>query len=101
MSVESKPGLIGPTEARLYRGFILGLCIVSLVCVFQPVSLTVFTLGCVGIILGGLIFNVMPFCAEGSPRRSIMVALGWIVAVLFGMAALAAAAAYGYVNYLI
>lgn len=92
--------LMSAGEARNYRFAILGLCIVSLFCVFQPFSLTLFSLGSLGVICGGLVFNIMPFCAEGTPRRKLLVGLGWVVAILLVMALLASGAAYGYILYL-
>lgn len=98
--MSDNPALMGAREARNYRSAILGLCILSLICVFQPFSLTLFSVGCLGVICGGLIFNIMPFCAEGTPRRKLLVGLGWVFGVLLVMALLASAAAYGYIAYL-
>lgn len=87
-------------EARYYRTLILGLCIGSLICVFQPFSLSLYSVGCVGVIIGGLVFNLMPFCFEGNTRRKLVVAFVWIFGVLAVMGLLATAAANAYFLYL-
>lgn len=98
--MSDNPALMGAREARNYRFAILGLCILSLIFVFQPFSLTLFSIGCLGVICGGLVFNIMPFCTEGTPRRKLLTGLGWVVAILLVMALLASVAAYGYILYL-
>ena len=54
-------------------------------------------MGCVGVVLGGLAFNLVPFCKPGAKGRDIA-KIAMIVAIIFVVVvilALAAAWAYG------
>ena len=48
-------------QARTLRQIILGVCLLSLVFIFQPFSLTLYTIGAGTVVLGGLAFNLIPF----------------------------------------
>ncbi|MEH6545804.1 MAG: hypothetical protein V7701_05220 [Sneathiella sp.] len=87
-------------QAKWLEYGIIGLCAFALFCIFQPFSQFLFSAGCIGVVVGGLVFNLMPFCVAGeSPRKLIKV--GGIVLFVFAIAvALALASAWGYGLYL-
>ena len=49
-------------QARTVEYSIIGLCIVAMVMIFQPFSLTLFSVGAGLVVLAGLAFNLVPFC---------------------------------------
>jgi hypothetical protein len=62
--------------------FIIGIGVVALVLIFQPISLSLFGIGCAMVVLAGLANNLLPLCEPGvQPRTVITAAL--IVAVIF------------------
>lgn len=83
-------------SAAQARTAVLGLSIGSLLLVFQPFSLTLFSIGCVTIILSGLIFNVMPFLRAGTPYSKIWRVLGIIFGVLVIVFVIATLSAWAY-----
>ena len=88
------------TQAKWVERSIIGLCVLSVLFIFQPFSITLFSIGCVTVVIGALAFNLVPFCREGVPARSLLkVAL--IVLVILGIAALLGiGTAFLYVEYL-
>jgi hypothetical protein len=60
---------------------IIGLCITALVMIFQPFSLTLYGIGAGLVVLGGLLFNLIPHCRPGVPLRW----LGTVVLIVFGL----------------
>jgi hypothetical protein len=46
------------------------LCIAALVFVFQPFSRTLYGIGAGFVVLGGLVFNLVPLCRAGVPATS-------------------------------
>lgn len=78
---------------------IIGLGIVALLMIFQPFSLTVFSLGCGLVVLAALVNNLLPLAEPGAPVRMIPFA-ATVVALIFVTAllvAIAAAHLYGMV----
>ena len=61
---------------------IIGLGILALALIFQPVSLTLYGLGCALVVLAGLVNNLLPLCHPGTTVRSLVVA-ALIVALAF------------------
>lgn len=97
----SEPSLgMSTKEARLWRSAILSLCFLSLFFIFQPFSLGLFTVGCVGVVLGGLIFNVMPYCTQGTTRRTLFKSMFFIGIIFIIFIAIASGAAQLYIAYL-
>jgi hypothetical protein len=88
------------SQAKLAERLIIGLCVLSVLAIFQPFSLTLFSIGCVTVVVGALAFNLVPFCREGVPARKLLnVAL--IVLLILGVAAaLGVGTAFMYVAYL-
>lgn len=88
------------SQAKLIEYGIIGLCVVALLMIFQPFTLTLYSIGAGLVVLGGLAFNLIPFCREGVPfRKLINVAL--IVMAILGIAVLLGiGTSYLYVWYL-
>lgn len=74
-------------QAKAIEWGIIALCLGSLIAIFQPWSLSVFSVGCVTVIIGGLAFNLIPFCRAGVQPRTLFKVVG-IVVVILGIAAL-------------
>ena len=67
--------------ARSIEYAIIALCVISLVLIFQPFSLTLYGVGAGLVVLGGLAFNLIPHCRPGVPLR-------WLVTVVLIVLAL-------------
>jgi hypothetical protein len=89
-------GKLTPTAARRLEFAIIGLGILALLLIFQPFSMSLFTIGCILVVLAGLINNLLPLAQPGVPNRSV-VKVAIIVALIFCLALLIAIfAAYLY-----
>ena len=88
------------TQAKILERLIIGLCIVSIVFIFQPFSITLFSIGCVTVVIGALAFNLVPFCREGVEWRAIWKVIIIILVILAIAAALGVGTAFLYVDYL-
>ncbi len=88
------------SQAKLIEYSIIGLCIIALLAIFQPFTLVFYSIGAGLVVLGGLAFNLIPFCREGVPLGKLgKVAL--IVLAILGIAvALGIGTGYLYVWYL-
>jgi hypothetical protein len=76
---------------------IIGLGILALLMIFQPFSLTLFTIGSMIVVLAGLINNLLPMAQPGVRVRSV-VTVAMVVAMIFGIVlliAIVAAHLYG------
>ena len=70
---EPTPGAgMSPRQARAIEYAIIGLCILALIFVFQPLSITLYGIGAVAVIVGGLAFNLVPLCRPGAPLRGLV-----------------------------
>ncbi len=87
-------------QARTIEFCIIGLCITALVFLFQPFSLTFYSIGAGLVVLGGLAFNLVPLCRPGVPLRSLARAAGMVLLILAIAMALAIGSAYLYALYL-
>ncbi len=75
---------------------VIGLGILALFMIFQPFSLTVFSIGCGLVVLAALANNLLPLAEPGTPARTIVFA-ATIVALIFCTALIVAiVAAYLY-----
>jgi len=83
MSDETRntPGMGPVTALRLEYG-IIGLGILALLLIFQPFSITLFTTGCVLVVLAGLINNLLPLAQPSVPVRTV-IKVAMIVAMIF------------------
>ena len=88
------------SQAKLVERLIIGLCVLSILAIFQPFSLTLFSIGCVTVVVGALVFNLVPFCREGVPARKLVNVLMIVLIVLGVAAALGIGTAFLYVEYL-
>lgn len=87
-------------QAKFIERSIIGLCLLSVIFIFQPFSIMFFSIGCVTVIIGALAFNLVPLCREGVTVRSL-VKVSIIVLVILGIAAtLGVGTAFLYVEYL-
>jgi len=75
------------TQARTVEAAIIALCVLSIIAIFQPYSITLFTIGCITVVIGGLSFNLIPFCRPGVPAKRLYMVVG-IVLMILGIAAL-------------
>lgn len=99
-AAEPKPrGMSAPT-ARIVEGCIIGLCIASLVMIFQPFSKGLSSLGMALVVLGGLAFNLVPLCQPGRPARDLWRAAMIVALIFIVVAALAIGSAHLYGEYL-
>lgn len=88
------------SQAKLVERCVIGLCVLSILAIFQPFSLTLFSIGCVTVVIGALAFNLVPFCREGVPAKKL-VRVSMIVLIILGVAAaLGIGTAFLYVGYL-
>jgi hypothetical protein len=87
-------------QAATLEATIIGLCIVAMVLVFQPFSLALYGVGAGLVVLGALIFNLVPLARRGVPGRSVVKA-GLVVLIAFlVIIGLAIGSAYLYGIYL-
>ena len=87
-------------QAKLIERLIIGLCVLSVLAIFQPFSLALFSVGCVTVVIGALAFNLVPLCREGVPGRALVKAIVIILVILGIAAALGVGTAFLYVEYL-
>lgn len=102
MTGETRPTARGMsvTSACALEAAIVGWCVLALVAIFQPFSLTLFSIGCVLVVVGGLAFNLVPFCEPGRPVRDVLRAALVVAIVFLVVLVIALASAYGYGLYL-
>jgi len=84
-------------QARRLEFIIIGASLLALAFIFQPFSQTLFSIGCVGVVIGGLAFNLVPHCVPGNSFRNVT-KTGLIVVIIFVVVvilALASAWLYG------
>ena len=76
-------------QAKVVERAIVGFSILSLVFLFQPFSMTLYSIGCVAVVIGGLSFNLVPLCVEGV-KSSQLIKIGLIIFVILIIVALVA-----------
>ena len=87
-------------RARTIEFSIIGLCILALIFVFQPLSITLYGIGAVSVIIGGLAFNLVPLCRPGMPLRGLVKAGLIVLTILVVVILLALGATELYKIYL-
>ena len=87
-------------QAKLFERLIIGLCVLSILAIFQPFSMTLFSIGCVSVVISALAFNLVPFCREGVPVRALVKTAVIVIVILGIAAALGVGTAFVYVEYL-
>ena len=93
-------GGMSAAQAGTIRKVILAICIVSLIFVFQPFSLTLFGIGMASVVVGGLAFNLVPLCQPGKPLASVLRAALIVLVILLIVVGLAIGSAELYGVYL-
>ena len=88
------------SQAKFIEYSIIGLCIVALLMIFQPFTLTFYSIGAGLVVLGGLAFNLIPFCREGIPLEKLGKVALIVLAILAIAVALGIGTGYLYVWYL-
>ncbi len=88
------------TTARFIESAIIGLCLLALVLIFQPFSLTLYGVGAGLVVLGGLLFNLIPHCRPGVPLRWLLTVVLIVVALLILVFLLSIGSTYLYALYL-
>jgi hypothetical protein len=81
MSDNAKAGMDSRQALRL-EYFIIGIGILALVLIFQPFSLTVFSIGGMLVVLAGLLNNLLPLAQPGVPMRRV-ITVAMVVAMIF------------------
>jgi hypothetical protein len=83
---QSSRGMSSAGALRLEFG-IIGLGVLALLLIFQPFSITLFTTGCILVVLAGLINNLLPLAQPGVQIRTV-VKIAMVVAMIFCIALL-------------
>jgi hypothetical protein len=87
-------------QAKAIEYAIVGVSVLSLVLLFQPFSLPLYSIGAGLVVLAGLAFNLVPLCTPGRPLASLIKAAVIIVIIFFVVAALSMGAVELYAMYL-
>lgn len=88
------------SQAKFVEYSIIGLCILALLMIFQPINMVFYSIGAALVVLGGLAFNLIPFCREGVPLAKLGKVALIVLAVLAAAVILGIATGYLYVWYL-
>jgi len=76
-------------QAKTIEHAIIGFCLVALLFVIQPYSQSLYAIGFVGCFIGGLAFNLVPFCVPGKTFKSLYISAGIVLAVFVVIVAIA------------
>lgn len=85
---------MSPRTAQVITWGIIGFCLASLALVFQPFWLPLYSAGCIMVVIGGLVFNLMPFATTQNPVRRLVRVLAIVLSILV----IAVLAAIGFVE---
>ena len=61
---------------------IIALCLLALIFIFQPVYRPLYSAGCVMVVAGGLLFNLIPFANTQNPVRRVVRVTAIVGAIL-------------------
>jgi hypothetical protein len=87
-------------QAKIVEITIVTFCVLSLMAIFQPFSILLYSIACVCVVIGGLMFNLVPLCREGvKPGQLVKIAI-IIFTILVIAILLAIGSAYLYGIYL-
>ena len=100
MSERTENRGMSAATARTIEYAIIALCVVSLVLIFQPFSLTLYGIGAGLVVLGGLAFNLIPHCRPGVPGRWLVKVALIVLALLVAVFVLAVGTSHLYAWYL-
>jgi hypothetical protein len=79
---ENPNGKFTAAGAQRFEFIIIGLGIAALLLIFQPFSLTLFTIGAMIVVVAGLLNNLLPMAQPGVSKRST-VTVAMVVAMIF------------------
>lgn len=99
MSATENQGMSAKLAKRIEFS-IIGLCLLALIMVFQPFSITLYGIGAVAVVVGGLAFNLVPLCRPGKPVKALVKAGLIVLTVLLVVVLLAFGVTKLYVLYL-
>lgn len=88
------------SQAKIVEYSIIGLCVIALLMIFQPFTIFFYSIGAGLVVLGGLAFNLIPFCREGVPRSKLVKVALIVLAILVVAVLLGIGTGYLYVWYL-
>jgi heme O synthase-like polyprenyltransferase len=100
MSEQTESQGMTAATARTIEYSIIALCVISLVLIFQPFSLTLYGIGAGLVVLGGLAFNLIPHSRPGVPLRWLFTVTLIVLALLAVVFVLAVGTSYLYAWYL-
>ena len=85
-------------QAKVVERAIVGFSILSLIFLFQPFSMTLYSIGCIAVVVGGLSFNLVPLCVEGvKPSQLIKIAIIiFIILIIVAILAVGSAELYSW-----
>ena len=85
-------------QAKVVERAIVGFSILSLVFLFQPFSMSLYSIGCIAVVVGGLSFNLVPLCVEGvKPSHLIKIAIIiFIILIIVAILAVGSAELYSW-----
>jgi hypothetical protein len=81
MSLEPNTGMTPKSALRL-EFFIIGLGLFALILIFQPFSIALFSIGCMLVVLAGLVNNILPLAQPGVKTRTV-ITISMVVAMIF------------------
>ena len=87
-------------QAKAIEYSIVAGSVLSLVLLFQPFSLALYSIGAGLVVLAGLAFNLVPLCAPGRPVASLVKAAVIIGIIFIAVAALSMGSVELYAMYL-
>ena len=99
-SVASPAAGMTARQAKTIEYSIVGLSVLSLVLLFQPFALALYSVGAGLVVLTGLAFNLVPLCTPGRTFRSLLKAAAIIAIIFVVVTALALGSAELYAVYL-
>ena len=88
------------SQAKWIEYGIIGLCVMALLMIFQPFTIFFYSIGAGLVVLGGLAFNLIPFCREGVPLAKLGKVAFIVLAILAIAVLLGIGTGYLYVWYL-
>ena len=87
---------MGVAAATRLEYAIIGLGVLALVLIFQPLSLTLFGIGCALVVLAGLINNLLPLCNPQTSLATVFRMTALVAAIFLIVVGLAMLSAYLY-----
>jgi hypothetical protein len=87
-------------QAKTIEYSIVAVSVLSLVLLFQPFSLALYSIGAGLVVLAGLAFNLVPLCTPGRMVASLVRSAAIIVIILLVVAALSMGSVELYAMYL-